>query len=165
MSAESRQPGELPGSTVGAGSGATSPLRVLFVIAPLLVIAAAATNLMGLWTTPYQQAAREQQVGHRQPEREVIAPVDPARKAPETREPQFDAVAVLALLKQASPDEGARLFRMCMPCHTGEKGAPHKIGSNLWGIVGSRKAAHPDFRYSEALKAKGGTWSYRELAE
>ena len=72
---------------------------------------------------------------------------------------------MLALLKDANPEDGARLFRMCMPCHAGEKGAPHKIGSNLWGIVGSRKAAHPDYRYSAALKARGGTWSYRELAE
>ena len=27
------------------------------------------------------------------------------------------------------------------------------------------KAAHSDFRYSAALRAKGGTWSYLELAE
>ena len=78
---------------------------------------------------------------------------------------QFDAAVVLALLKGANPADGASLFRMCMPCHAGEKNAPHRIGSNLWGIVGSRKAAHPDYRYSAALKARGGTWSYRELAE
>ena len=79
MSAEprhQREPaaGPLPGSGT-AGSGATSPLRVLLVIVPLLVIAAVGTNLLGLWTTPYQQAAREKQVGHRQPEREVIGGV------------------------------------------------------------------------------------------
>jgi len=165
MSADPRQPSDLPGSTAESSAAVTSPLRVLLVIAPLLVIVVAATNLMGVWTAPYQQAAREQQVGHRQPETEEFAPVDPARKSPETSEPQFDAAEVLALLKQASPEDGVRLFRMCTPCHTGEKGAPHKIGSNLWGIVGSRKTAHPDFSYSAALKSKGGTWSYRELAE
>jgi cytochrome c len=165
MNAEPRQPSELPGSTAGPGSGATSPLRVLLVIVPLLVIAAVGTNLLGLWTTPYQQAAREEQVGHRRPEREVIAPFDPPRKAAEPSQPQFDATAVLVLLKEASPDDGARLFRMCLPCHAGEKNGPHRIGSNLWEIVGSPKAADPDFRYSAALKAKGGTWSYRELTE
>lgn len=163
MSAEPRQPSELPGSTAGPGSGATSRLRVLLVIVPLLVIAAVGTNLLGLWTTPYQQAAREKQVGLRQPKWEVIVPV--ATKAPEPSEPEFDAAAVLALLKDANPADGASLFRMCMPCHAGEKNGPHKIGSNLWGIVGSRKAAHSDYRYSTALKAKGGMWSYRELAE
>lgn len=152
-------------STAGPGSGATSPVRLLFVIVPLLVIVAAATNLMGLWTTPYQQAAREERVGHRQPEREVIGPFDPPRKAPEASDSQFDASVVLALLKEANPQDGASLFRMCMACHAGEKGAPHRIGSNLWGIVGSPKAAHAEFRYSAALKARGGTWSYRELAE
>jgi cytochrome c len=162
MTTEPRQ-SDLSGSTAAPGSGSTSPLRGLLVIVPLLVIAVVGTNLLGLWTTPYQQAARKEPVRSRQPEWEVIVPV--ATKAPEAGPTQFDAAAVLALLKQASPDEGARLFRMCLPCHAGEKGAPHRIGSNLWGIVGSRKAAHPDYRYSEALKAKGGTWSYRELAE
>lgn len=158
----------LSGSTVGSGQSATSPLRALLVIVPLLVMVAAATNLMGLWTTPYQQAAREEQPAqttNRSVAKEVPFPFGAAGKAPEASESQFDASVVLALLKTANPAEGASLFRMCMPCHAGEKNGPHGLGSNLWGIVGSRKAAHPDFRYSAALKAKGGTWSYRELAE
>ena len=171
MSDEPRQQREpsaraLSGST--AGPAATSPLRALLVIAPLLVIVAAATNLMGLWTTPYQQAAREgqpAQTTNRSMAKEVTSPFGAAGKAPEASEPQFDVSAVLALLKVANPTDGASLFRMCAPCHAGEKDGPHRLGSNLWGIVGSRKAAHPDFRYSEALKARGGTWSYRELAE
>jgi cytochrome c len=166
MTVEPRQSSELPGSSAdGSGSGATSPVRLLFVIVPLLVIVAAGTNLVGFWTTSYQQEARKELVRHPQPEREVIAPFDPPRKAAEMVDSQFDAATVLTLLKDASPEDGARLFRMCMPCHAGEKNAPHRIGSNLWGIVGSRKAAHPDYRYSAALKAKGGTWSYRDLAE
>ena len=119
----------------------------------------------GFGQRPISKRRAKSRSGIAQPEREVIAPFDPPRKAPEASDSQFDAAAVLALLKDASPEDGARLFRMCMPCHAGEKGAPHRIGSNLWGIVGSRKAAHPDYRYSAALKAKGGTWSYRELAE
>ena len=81
MSVEPRQSSELPGSAVPA-SAATSSLRVLLVVLPLLVIIAAATNLMGLWTTPYQQAAREER---RTPEREAVDPADPARKDPELR--------------------------------------------------------------------------------
>ncbi|MET0193034.1 MAG: hypothetical protein ABW200_06640, partial [Hyphomicrobiaceae bacterium] len=111
---------------------------MLFVIVPLLVIVAAGTNLVGFWTTSYQQEARKELVRHPQPEREVIAPFDPPRKAAEMVDSQFDAATVLTLLKDASPEDGARLFRMCMPCHAGEKNAPHRIGSNLWGIVGSR---------------------------
>ena len=168
MTDEPRESSELPGSTPGTGSGATSPLRVLLVIVPLLVVVAVGTNLLGLWTTPYQEAAREQQLrqtGSRSVEEEVIAPVDTPRKPPEASVSQFDVAVVLALLKEASPEDGARQFRMCLPCHAGEKNAPHRIGSNLWGIVDSPKAAHPDFRYSAVLKAKGGTWTYRELAE
>jgi cytochrome c len=54
---------------------------------------------------------------------------------------------------------------MCAACHTDDKGGPHGLGSNLWNVVGSPKAARPEFRYSQALRAKGGIWSYRELAE
>jgi cytochrome c len=72
---------------------------------------------------------------------------------------------VAARLAAANPEDGATAFRLCNACHTSEKNGPHSIGPNLWGIVGSRKAALPGFNYSIALKAKGGTWSYEDLAE
>jgi cytochrome c len=72
---------------------------------------------------------------------------------------------VLGLLAKADPKEGASVFKMCAACHGDEKDGPHKVGNNLWNIVGSPKAARPDYRYSQALGARGGTWSYRELAE
>jgi cytochrome c len=95
----------------------------------------------------------------------IGAPSGAIEQAPARTDAAFDASVVVARLAAADPEEGAKTFRMCAICHSGEKGAPHKIGSNLWGIVGSRKAALPGFNYSTALKAKGGTWSYEDLAE
>jgi cytochrome c len=71
----------------------------------------------------------------------------------------------MALLARADPQDGATTFKMCSVCHTSEKSEPAIIGPNLWGVVGRSKAADPGYRYSAALKAKGGTWSYEELAE
>jgi cytochrome c len=72
---------------------------------------------------------------------------------------------VIRLLPQADPGAGANLFKLCAACHTDDRNGQHKVGNNLWNIVGSPKAARPDYRYSQALRTAGGTWTYRELAE
>jgi cytochrome c len=144
--------------SAAADAIATSPLRWLLVIVPLLVIAAAATNLAGLWLLPGQQSA-----GDAPSSKVAIDPRDNAARKPEPA-PQFDARAVIGLLARANVEAGERQFRMCTACHPAEKGAPHRVGSNLWNIIGQRKATLPQFNYSAALKAKGGTWSYLELA-
>jgi cytochrome c len=148
-----------------AGASVTSPFRWLFVIVPLLVIAIAGINLLGLWTTSFQQAARAPLVEEKLSRPVPKAPSGAAEKAPVGNEGEFDAAIVLALLPKARPEDGASVFRMCRPCHDSERNAPFRIGTSLWGIVNQRKAAHPGFNYSAALKAKGGTWSYRDLAD
>ncbi|MEE8370884.1 MAG: c-type cytochrome [Sphingomonadales bacterium] len=68
-----------------------------------------------------------------------------------------------ARLKTASAENGAKLFSRCGICHSIEKGAAHKIGPNLYGLVGAAVGRHADFRYSKALAGKGGTWDYASL--
>lgn len=152
-----------PGSA--AAASAASPFRWLLVIVPLLVIVIAGTNVLGLWTTSFQQAARPPQVEKTFSRPVPKAPSGAAEKAPVGTNGEFDVAIVLALLPKARPDDGASVFRMCRACHDSERNAPFRIGTSLWGIVNQRKAAHPGFNYSAALKAKGGTWSYRELAD
>jgi cytochrome c len=155
----------------GASFHGISPFRWAFVIVPLAVVVVGAANLMGLWTTSSQQTAREdrQRQAERHPPSDeapaIGAPSGVIEQAPARVEAPFDAAVVVARLAAANPEEGASAFRFCSPCHAGEKNAPHKVGPNLWGIVGSPKAALPGFNYSIALKAKGGTWSYEDLAE
>lgn len=87
-------------------------------------------------------------------------------KATEAAAP-FDAAAVLALLPKASPDSGADTFRKCLACHTPNKGERHLVGPNLWGIVGRKMAQASGFegRYSDAMKAHGGEWTWEQLAK
>ena len=67
------------------------------------------------------------------------------------------------LLAQANAEEGKKIAKKCASCHTFEKGAPNKIGPNLWGVVGAKHAAHPGFSYSSVMQGMAGTWDYESL--
>jgi cytochrome c len=60
------------------------------------------------------------------------------------------------------PTKGAAVFRQCQTCHVREVGV-NKVGPSLAGIVGRPAGSVPGFRYSEANKNSGITWSEQEL--
>ena len=72
------------------------------------------------------------------------------------------AIATLAvLLAIASPTlaegdsaNGAKVFNKCKACHENEKGL-NKVGPTLKGVVGRKAASVADYKYSEAMLAKG----------
>ena len=74
---------------------------------------------------------------------------------------------IAALLQTADVDAGAKDFKKCQACHSGEKGGPNKIGPHLWGVVDRPVASIPDFAYSSAMKdfSDGGSkhWTYEHL--
>ncbi len=78
---------------------------------------------------------------------------DQPADAPATDEPAVETVAV-----EPTAAMGEQVFRRCVACHTVDKGGSNGIGPNLHGVVGRAVAAHPDFSYSGAMKAKGGVW-------
>jgi len=71
---------------------------------------------------------------------------------------------VVALLPKANPENGKAIFKKCQACHVSEKGKTPTVGPNLWGVVNRPKASYPGFSYSEAMKNKGGDWSFADLA-
>ena len=79
------------------------------------------------------------------------------------------AGAVVLAVKNAAgvdmsgdPTKGAAVFRQCQTCHVKEVGV-NKVGPSLAGIVGRPAGTIPGFRYSEANKGSGITWTEQEL--
>ena len=68
------------------------------------------------------------------------------------------------LLAKANVDKGKNTAKQCQACHTFEKGGPNRVGPNLWNIVGDERGQdRGGFNFSQAMKAKGGKWTFDEL--
>jgi cytochrome c len=78
-------------------------------------------------------------------------------------QPAPAAVPIENMLASASVQEGQETAKECELCHNFGKGQGAKIGPDLYGVVGRKVATEPGFTYSDALKAKGGTWTFDAL--
>jgi cytochrome c len=67
------------------------------------------------------------------------------------------------LLGSASAEHGAQVAKQCQVCHNLQEGQGPKIGPDLYGVVGRKVASKENFHYTDALKAKGGTWTFDAL--
>lgn len=71
------------------------------------------------------------------------------------------ALAGPAMAGDAS--KGAVVFQRCATCHNADKGGGNGLGPNLFGVVGRKAAALPDFPYSPALKSSRIVWTDNTL--
>jgi cytochrome c len=77
-----------------------------------------------------------------------------------------EAPHIAALLADADPDRGQAAARACAACHTFDQGGAHRIGPNLWDIVGQPLAHFDNYAYSDAMQARSDeTWTYEALNE
>lgn len=105
----------------------------------------------------------------------VFTPAKPAKPGYEIAVPEQEAAGektaapaeeekpIAVLLASADPKAGQNAVKKCMTCHTFGKGEPNRVGPNLYGIVGRDKASHEGFAYSDALKQKGGKWTFEDI--
>lgn len=67
-------------------------------------------------------------------------------------------------LAAGDPVKGAAVFKKCRACHTVDEGGKHRVGPNLWGVIGGPVAAAEGYpRYSQSLKDFGGNWELDRL--
>ncbi len=111
------------------------------------------------------------------PEPEAATP-EPEAAAPEAAAPEAetaaagtgaaaadaDAGGLAAQFASVDAEQGAKVFRKCQACHSIDEGGKHKVGPNLWNVVGAPIAGKDGFNYSSALAGHGGEWSYDTLA-
>ncbi|MBA3527574.1 MAG: cytochrome c family protein [Pseudomonadota bacterium] len=72
---------------------------------------------------------------------------------------------IAVYLASADAAKGEASFKKCAACHNAAPGGAHALGPNLHAIMGAPVAGKPGFAYSEALKGKGGTWTWEAMSE
>jgi cytochrome c len=87
----------------------------------------------------------------------------PSGAAPAKAAAPVAAVPLPELLAKADPARGQTLAKVCAACHGFDKGGANKVGPNLYNVVGRAKGGAEGFAYSDAMKAKGGKWSFEDL--
>ena len=72
--------------------------------------------------------------------------------------------AIGPFMAKADAKKGEQTAKVCLQCHTFNKGEPNKIGPNLFGIMEENIAAVPGYQFSPALSAhKGDKWDPDKL--
>ena len=72
---------------------------------------------------------------------------------------------IAPLLASADAKVGEQYaHRVCVACHTFDKGGKNGVGPNLWGVVERPHDSEPGFDYSPAMeKFKGQPWTFDAL--
>jgi cytochrome c len=74
---------------------------------------------------------------------------------------------IAPLLASADPKAGDQfVHKVCVACHTFDKGGKNGVGPNLYGVVERPRDSEPGFSYSAPMeKFKGQPWTYDALNE
>jgi cytochrome c len=76
----------------------------------------------------------------------------------------FLAIAAHPAAAQAAgdPAAGEKIFNQCKACHSAKAGE-NRIGPSLFGVVGRKSGSIEGFKYSDAMKNAGRTWTPEDL--
>ena len=74
-----------------------------------------------------------------------------------------EKIDIAALMAMGSAEEGKKVFKKCVACHSIAKGGKNKIGPALYNVVGRKIAGVADYKYSKAFIAYEKEWTFEEL--
>ncbi|MCB1555721.1 MAG: cytochrome c family protein [Alphaproteobacteria bacterium] len=83
--------------------------------------------------------------------------------AAEEAAPAAESLSLIEMIASADVEKGKKLSRACAACHSFDKGGKNMTGPNQWGVLGRAKGSVEGFKYSDAIKGLGGTWTYEDL--
>ncbi len=67
------------------------------------------------------------------------------------------------LMKMADASKGKKVFKKCASCHNANKDGGHKVGPNLYRIIGRKSGSKSDFSYSQAMLENNKVWTKEEV--
>jgi cytochrome c len=96
--------------------------------------------------------------------KETTSETGPAAPSePTAAEKQAALAALPAPYNTGDLENGRKQFALCRSCHTINSSGANMTGPNLYGVFGSKAGTHPDYHYSDAVKAAGFTWDAEHL--
>ena len=78
-------------------------------------------------------------------------------------ETSSDSGNIMLLFASTSAADGAKVFKKCAACHSIAEGGANKIGPGLWDIVNKDIGSKDDYKYSSAMAAFEGDWTFEQL--
>lgn len=81
----------------------------------------------------------------------------------EEKATQEDSPTLAMVLAEADVQKGAKVSKKCVACHSFVADGKSKIGPALYGVLGRTKASVAGYKYSSALSAIGGDWTYESM--
>lgn len=126
------------------------------IIAGWLLAAFGVGLALFIFTDKYFASHRPEKMGY-----PIAGVVDEGASAGGAAAPE---VPIGTMMASADPAKGAEVFKKCAACHTANQGGANGIGPNLWATVGEPVGQGKNgYAFSDALKAKGGTWTFEAL--
>ena len=84
----------------------------------------------------------------------------------DTQATSRESMKDLDLLSEAGdPVAGRKVFNKCKVCHLLEKDGVHRIGPNLFGVLGRASGTVKGYRFSKAMRKAGVIWGRQSLSQ
>ena len=93
----------------------------------------------------------------------IIEEVESETELTQKPEQMVEEINFKDLFSNASLENGKKISKQCVACHSFDNSLKIKVGPPLWNIVNRKAASIEGFKYSEALVNFKKNWSKEEI--